>query len=236
MKPMAEHAHQVPDKYGDPIAIYHPRIHSYWRRILAVLPMLLLSVGILGFLGYKRPALPFTVLLVFVLLVAFFIIYSFLKPTIIVRTSTHILRGRMMGWQAVALADIDHTVFAERLAPKKSIIQEEAGKKFVAKGVPALWAVNEQKKRLLRVDGRIWDAKTMRKIAADIAPQTTVYSKINVIQMAKQWPGLVTFTELHPGWRSAIITIATVLVLLLITFGFLVPDDLLRQYNLLAAK
>ncbi|MBM7051522.1 hypothetical protein [Rothia sp. ZJ1223] len=230
---MAEHAHQVPDKYGEVVAIYHPRINSYFRRIMAALPALLLSVGILGFLAYKRPVLPFAVVLVLILLVAFFVIYSFLKPTIIVRTETHVMCGRMIGWQAVPLADIAHTVFVEHLAPKKTIAQEEAGKKIVAKGAPALWAVNEKKKRLMRVDGRIWDAKTMRKIASEIAPQTTVFSRINVVAFSQQWPGLVTFNELHPGWRSAAVAITTALVLGLIAFGFLAPDDLLRQYNLL---
>lgn len=233
MKPMAEHAHQVPDKYGEVVAIYHPRINSYWRRMVAAFPALLLSVGIIAFLVYKRPALPFSVALVVILLVAFFVVYSFLKPTIIVRTKTHLMRGRMIGWQAVPLVDIDHTVFAERLAPKKAIIQEEAGKKLVVKGVPALWAVNSAKKRLMRIDGRIWDAKTMRTIAGEIASQTTVYSRINVVHMAKQWPGLVTFNELHPGWRSAAVAIASLMVVAFIAFGFLAPEDLLRQYNLL---
>lgn len=230
---MAEHAHQVPDKYGEVVAIYHPRIQSYWRRIVAAFPALLLSVGIIAFLAYKRPLLPFAVALVVILLVAFFVVYSFLKPTIIVRTNTHVMRGRMIGWQAVPLADIDHTIFAEHLAPKKALVQEAAGHKFIAKGLPAMWAVNAKKKRVLRVNGRIWDAKTMRVIASEIAPQTTVYSRINVVQMAKQWPGLVTFSELHPGWRSATFAIACLIVVAFIAFGFLAPDELLRQYNLL---
>ncbi len=230
---MAEHAHQVPDKYGDVTAIYHPRMNSYGRRLMAAFPPILLAAGIIAFILYKRPLLPFMMILLLILVGTFFAVYSFLKPAIVVRTNTHILRGKMFGWQAVPLANIEHTVFAERLTPKKVVKQEEQGAKFISKGVPAMWAINDKRKRILRLDGRIWDAKNLRTIASDIAPQTTVYPKINVTQMAKVWPGLVTFNELHPGWRSALIAVVTAIVILAIALGFLVPDDVLRQYHLI---
>ena len=99
--------------------------------------------------------------------------------------------------------------------------------------MPALWAVNAKGKRAFRLDGRIWDAKTLRAIATAIAPQTTVYRVINVTQMNKQHPGLVTFNELHPGWKSTTVGVISLLFLLALALVALLPEETLHQFKIL---
>lgn len=231
---MAENAHEVPEKYGTVTDIYHPRINSYHRRILAVIPSGVLAVACLWFMVAKRPAPIAMVFLAIVALFALIGIYSVLKPHIVVKTDTHLLRGKLIGWEAIALKDINHTVLAERLIPKQATGKELTGLAAIRyKGLPALWAVTADKKRLFRLDGRIWDAKTMRKIAAAISPQTTFYPNINVTQMNKQWPGLVAFNELHPGWKSAIFGAISLIMLAALAVAALLPEEILQQFHIL---
>ncbi|MEU7992847.1 hypothetical protein [Rothia amarae] len=231
---MAEHVYQVPEKYGEAQGTYHPRIHSYHRRIFASIPPTLVILAIIFLLTRRRFALPYTIILIVVVIAAAFAIYSVLKPNIVVRTSTHLLRGRTIGWNVVPLANISQTVFAERLASKKSMNLPDGGAKSLRhKGIPAMWALNSAGKKVFRLDGRIWDGKTMRRIAADISDQTVVYPRINVVQMNKQHPGLVTFNELHPGWKSAAVSIVSLIVLIVLAAGALLPEETLRQFNIL---
>lgn len=231
---MAENAHEVPAKYGQVTNIYHPRIGSYHRRIIAGLPSAVLALACLWFMLAKRPTPLVMVLLALIAVGAVITLYSMLKPHLVVQTPTHILRGRLFGWHAVPLADIDHTVIAERLTPKQAAGKELTGVAAVRyKGVPALWAINTKKKRVFRLDGRIWDAKTLRTIASTLAPQTTVYPSINVTQMNKQWPGLVTFNELHPGWKSATVGTVAGIFLLALAVAALLPDETLQQLHIL---
>ncbi|WP_421084491.1 hypothetical protein [Rothia nasimurium] len=231
---MAENAHQVPKHYGEPTTVYHPRIHSYHRRVLAVLPSLLLALACIGFMGYKRPTPLVMVALALVAVFAICSIYGTLRPHIVVKTDTHVLRGRLYGWQAVPLASFAQTVLVERLTPKQASGKELKGAAALRyKGVPALFGVDGQGKRIFRLDGRIWDAKTLRSIATSIAPQTTVYTSINVVQMNKQHPGLVTFNELHPGWKSATLGAISAIFLVALVIAAFLPDDTLRQLHIL---
>ncbi|ORC25064.1 hypothetical protein A7979_08575 [Rothia nasimurium] len=231
---MAEHAHQVPEKYGDVTKIYHPRINSYHRRLIAGLPSGVLAVACIWFMLAKRPTPLFMILLGLIALGALCAIYSTLRPHLVVRTHTHILRGRLFGWEAVELSSIVHTVFAERLTPRQAAGKQLTGVAALRyKGVPALWALNAQGKRVFRLDGRIWDAKTLRTIATAIAPQTTVYPTINVTQMNKQHPGLVTFNELHPGWKSTTVGLISLAFLLALAVAAFLPDETLQQFNIL---
>lgn len=231
---MAEHAHQVPDKYGAVTKIFHPRINSYHRRLIAGVPAGVLALACIWFMVAKRPTPIFMVILGLIVLGALFAIYSTLRPQIVVKTETHVLSGRLFGWQAADLSEISQTVFAERLTPRQAAGKELTGMAALRyKGVPALWAVNAKGKRIFRLDGRIWDAKTLRAIATAIAPQTTVYQVINVTQMNKQHPGLVTFNELHPGWKSTTVGIISLVFLLALAVAALLPEETLQQFNIL---
>lgn len=231
---MAEHAHQVPEKYGQTVTVYHPRIHSYHRRLIAGVPSGILALACIWFMVAKHPRPIVMVVLAFIALSAIFAVYSMLRPQIVVKTDTHILRGKLVGWEAVPLANIEHTVLAERLTPKQASGKELKGVAALRfKGTPALWALNEKKKRVFRLDGRIWDTKTMRSIASSISPQTTVYKVINVTQMNTQHPGLVTFNELHPGWKSTTLGAISLAFLLALAVAAFLPAETLQEFNIL---
>ena len=163
---MAERAHEISSKHGTAEHIYHPRIRSYGRRVEAALPGTLTLIAALAFLGYKRPALPYTIVTLLIAFCAGISLYSVLKPTIVALTDTHVLRARLIGWKAVPLKNIDHTILVEKLYPKQA-----HGKKTTGMGrlryrpVPAMWAISKNKKPLMRLDGRVWDAKTMRTVS-----------------------------------------------------------------------
>ena len=216
---MAERAHEISSKHGTAEHIYHPRIRSYGRRVEAALPGTLTLIAALAFLGYKRPALPYTIVTLLIAFCAGISLYSVLKPTIVALTDTHVLRARLIGWKAVPLKNIDHTILVEkRYRP-----------------VPAMWAISKNKKPLMRLDGRVWDAKTMRTVSSKLSEQTTVYQKANVLDIDKLHPHLITFNELHPGWRSATIAVVAALVILLLGAGALLPEETARAIHLISS-
>ena len=92
---MAERAHEVPAKYGEVNELFHPRMRSYGRRIEAALPGTIVLLAALAFILYKRPALPYTILVLLIGTIAGVNLYSVLKPTIIVITKTHVLRTHL---------------------------------------------------------------------------------------------------------------------------------------------
>ena len=220
---MAERAHEISSKHGTAEHIYHPRIRSYGRRVEAALPGTLTLIAALAFLGYKRPALPYTIVTLLIAFCAGISLYSVLKPTIVALTDTHVLRARLIGWKAVPLKNIDHTILVEKLYPKQA-----HGKKTTGMGrlryrpVPAMWAISKNKKPLMRLDGRV-------------SEQTTVYQKANVLDIDKLHPHLITFNELHPGWRSATIAVVAALVILLLGAGALLPEETARAIHLISS-
>ena len=233
---MAERAHEISSKHGTAEHIYHPRIRSYGRRVEAALPGTLTLIAALAFLGYKRPALPYTIVTLLIAFCAGISLYSVLKPTIVALTDTHVLRARLIGWKAVPLKNIDHTILVEKLYPKQA-----HGKKTTGMGrlryrpVPAMWAIGKNKKPLMRLDGRVWDAKTMRTVSSKLSEQTTVCQKANVLNIDKLHPHLITFNELHPGWRSATIAVVAALVILLLGAGALLPEETARAIHLISS-
>lgn len=231
---MAEYAHQVPEKYGQPTTVYRPRITSFHRRLLAAAGPLLVAAASVAFMFYRRPAMKLSIVLILLVIGALVVAYSVLKPSIVVKTQTHILRGKLIGWQAVGLAQVDRTIVVERLTPKKALNSDAKGVMAVGnKGIPGAWLIDAAGKQLMRLDGRIWDYKTLKSIATSAAPQTISYTKINVVQMDQQHKGLITFNELHPGWRSATIAIVSAVIIVVLGLGAVLPEEILHDWNLL---
>ena len=224
---MAERAHEVPAKYGEVNELFHPRMRSYGRRIEAALPGTIVLLAALAFVFYKRPALPYTIFVLLIGAIAGVNLYSVLKPTIIVITKTHVLRARTFGWFAVPLENIDHTIFVEKLYPKK------AYGRLRYRSFPAMWAVDKDGKQLMRIDGRVWDGKTMREVSSKLSAQTTIYKQINVVNMDKEHKGLITFNELHPGWRSSLITALAVIIVAILFAASFMPEELARTIYLI---
>lgn len=214
--------------------IYRPRVTSYHRRLWAATGPLLVASAVLAFALFKRPTPLALVALLLIALGAFFAAYSVLKPSLVVLTDRYLLRGKLIGWQIIELKDVSQTLLVERLTPKKALSAEENSfNKMRFKGVPALWFLDSAGKSLMRLDGTIWDYKTLKKVASDASTQTLAYPKINVTQVNRQHPGLVTFNELHPGWRSTALALASALLILALAAGALLPESILQDLNLL---
>ncbi|WP_178945406.1 hypothetical protein [Kocuria sp. TGY1127_2] len=214
---MAENLRDVPAKYGTLQEGFYPRINSYGRRILSVLPTILLAIALLAILYFKRPAAAFVIVVLVMELLAATAVYSILKPAVAVVTDTHILRGRLIGWKAVPRNSVEHTVFVEKLKPKAALrASEGTWSRLRYRGIPGLWFIGSRGKSLMRFDGRVWDTKTLRKLSGKITPQTTMYSSINVTELAAEHKGLVSWTELHPAFRSTLIAILGLIFLALI--------------------
>lgn len=92
-----------------------------------------------------------------------------------------------------------------------------------------MWAVDKDGKQLMRLDGRVWDGKTMREVSSKLSAQTTIYKQINVISMDKEHKGLITFNELHPGWRSSLLTILAVIVVVILFAASFLPEEIARN-------
>ena len=222
---MAENVRDVPAKYGRLEEGFYPRIHSYGRRILAVLPTVLLAVALLAILYFKRPAAAFVIVVLVMEVVAATAVYSILKPAVAVITETHVLRGRLFGWKTVARASIEHTIFVEKLKPKAALSAGDgAWARLRYRGIPGLWFTGPQGKSLMRFDGRVWDAKTLRTLSGKVTPQTTVYSSINVTELAAKHKGLVSWHELHPAFRSTLIAAMGLVFLALIVILGVWPE------------
>ena len=232
---MAERAHEIPAKYGDVLELFHPRMRSYGRRIEAALPGTITLVAAIAFLAYKRPALPYLVLVLIICFFAGLSLYSVLKPTIVAITKTHVLRARIFGWHAVERKDMDHTIFVEKLYGKKAHGQDLSNvvAKLKYRSFPSMWALDKQGKSLLRLDGRVWDAKTMSTVASKLSDQTTVYKKANVLDIDRLHHGLITFTELHPGWKSATMAILAVLIVVIFGGAAILPEVMPRSIHLI---
>lgn len=76
----------------------------------------------------------------------------------------------------------------------------------------------------MRFDGRVWDAKTLRTLSGKVTPQTTVYSSINVTELAAKHKGLVSWHELHPAFRSTLIAAMGLVFLALIVILGVWPE------------
>lgn len=92
-----------------------------------------------------------------------------------------------------------------------------------------MWAVDKDGKQLMRIDGRVWDGKTMREVSSKLSAQTTIYKQINVVNMDKEHKGLITFNELHPGWRSSLMTALAVIIVAILFAASFLPEEVARN-------
>ena len=89
---MAETVRQVPPRYGEPEHVFHPRIGSYGRRVLAACPPLALVGLAVAMIWFRRPAL-------------------------VVLTASHVLTSRWVGFRAVERERVPQVVTVEALLP-----------------------------------------------------------------------------------------------------------------------
>jgi hypothetical protein len=205
---MADAARQVPEKYGPVRSVHRPRLGSYGRRLRGCVGPALLVAGILLVLWWRRPAAGIAVPLLAVALLAGAACWSRLGPALVVRTSSHVLRSRPVGFAATALADLDRVVTVGAL-------HREDGHPR-ARGRPYLWGADRSGRRVLELDGAVWDARTLEEVAAALGAPRTHVEHATVGEAAQRWPRLVPWRLRHPRLRSAAASAGLLLALALV--------------------
>lgn len=208
---MADTIRQIPEKYSTPQHVFHPRISSYGRRLWAALPPLLLVVVALAGLSYRRPAGSVAGLLILLAVSGGLVAYGYLRPALVVITRTHVLSSRWIGFHAVPRPRVAQVVTVERLLPPRS-------REGAVRGRPYLWLVSESGRRLMALDGVVWDATTLGTLAASTGAQHVNFKRATPAQVSEHWPRLVSWQVRYPRLRYAASSAALVLVVALIVW------------------
>lgn len=192
---MADSVRQVPEKYGPVRAVLRPRLGSYGRRLLSCLGPLLTVAVLVLFLWARRPAPGVTVVVLALVLLAGAACWVRLRPVLVVRTDSHVLRSRTVGFAATPLAEIEHVVTVGALH------RESAAPRRAAR--PHLWAAGRTGRRVLGLDGAVWDARSLEDVAGALGAPRTHLEQATAREAASRWPRLVPWGLRHPRLRSA---------------------------------
>lgn len=204
---MADTVRQVPEKYGPARAVLRPRLGSYGRRLLGSVPPLLVAALLLLLLWTRRPAPGVAAVALVLAVLAGAACWVRLRPALVVRTDSHVLRSRTVGFAATALADLDHVVTVGAL-------DRSAGPRSA--GRPQLWAADRAGRRVFALDGAVWDARAIEDVAAVLGAPRTHVERMTAREAAARWPRLVPWRLRHPRLGPAAGTAATLVVLLLV--------------------
>lgn len=192
---MADSVRQVPDKYGPVRAVLRPRLGSYGRRLLSCAGPLLVVAVLVLFLWARRPAPGVAAVVLALVLLAAAACWLRLRPVLVVRTDSHVLRSRTVGFAATPLAELEHVVTVGALhraadAPRPA-------------GRPHLWAAGRSGRRVLGLDGAVWDARALEDVAVALGAPRTHVECTTAREAAARWPRLVPWGIRHPRLRSA---------------------------------
>ncbi|MGX5669812.1 hypothetical protein ACWKWD_03800 [Kocuria rhizophila] len=202
---MAETVRQVPPRYGEPEHVFHPRIGSYGRRVLAACPPLAL-VGLAVAMIYVRRAGGLAlVLLVLLALAGAVACYAYLRPALVVLTASHVLTSRWVGFRAVERERVPQVVTVEALLPPHAAQGRTRGR-------PHLWFVTAAGRCALSLDGTVWDARTLQEIARLSGAQHVNFKRATPAQVSEHWPRLVSWRVRFPRVRYALSSAALVAV------------------------
>ncbi|MEU5468475.1 hypothetical protein [Kocuria salsicia] len=206
---MAETVRQVPQKYGVPEHVFHPRLGSYGRRLAASAAPLLLVVLAVGAIFYRRPAGPVTGVLALTALAGLVGAYVNLRPALAVLTPGFVLVSRWVGFHAVARERITQVVTVEKLLAPRS----GSGR---SRGRPYLWFVTASGRRALGLDGTVWDARTLDELARASGAQHVNFRQATPAQVSENWRRLVPWHVRHPRLRYATSSLALLTVIALL--------------------
>ncbi|MFI7482569.1 hypothetical protein ACH9EU_09125 [Kocuria sp. M1R5S2] len=206
---MADAVRQVPEKYGPVRDVLRPRLGSYGRRLLGSATPLLVATVLVLFLWSRRPAPGVAAVALVLVLLAAAAAWVRLRPALVVRTDSHVLRSRTVGFAATALADLDHVVTVGALQ------RSADGSRRSAR--PHLWAADRSGRRVLGLDGAVWDARALEDVAAALGVPRTHVERTTAREAAARWPRLVPWRLRHPRLSSAAGTAGVLAVLALVT-------------------
>lgn len=205
---MADAVRQVPEKYGPVRAVLRPRLGSYGRRLLACLAPMLAGAVLLLLLWSRRPGPAVAVVLLGLVLVAALACWLRLRPALVVRTDSHVLRSRTVGFAATPLTEVEHVVTIGALH-RAAGAQRSAAR-------PHLWAAGRSGRRVLGLDGAVWDARALEDVAVALGAPRTHLERATAREAAARWPRLVPWGLRHPRLRSAASSAGLLAVLALV--------------------
>lgn len=193
---MADSVRQVPERYGPVRAVLRPRLGSYGRRLRSCAGPLLVVAVLVLFLWARRPAPDVAAVVLVLVLLAAAVCWLRLRPVLVVRTDSHVLRSRTVGFAATPLAELEHVVTVGALhrapgAPRPA-------------GRPHLWAAGRSGRRVLGLDGAVWDARALEDVAVVLGAPRTHLERTTAREAAARWPRLVPWGIRHPRLRSAV--------------------------------
>ncbi|KLU08787.1 hypothetical protein [Kocuria sp. SM24M-10] len=204
---MADAVRQVPEKYGPVRAVLRPRLGSYGRRLLACSAPMLAGAVLLLLLWSRRPGPAVAVVLLGLVLVAALACWLRLRPALVVRTDSHLLRSRTVGFAATPLARLDSVVTVGALH-RSADSPRRAGR-------PHLWAADRSGRRVFALDGDVWDARALGEVAEALDAPRTHVEQLTAGQAAARWPRLVPWRLRHQRLCSAASSAAVIAVLAL---------------------
>lgn len=199
---MADNIRHIPERFGQVSQVWHPRITSMGRRILACLPAVVLGVLCLLVLWMRRPAPVISAIIVVVVLVCVALCWVWLRPSTVAVTGSHVLGSRAVGFRDVARSKVSRAVVVESL--EKPGQDAKRGGKAPKRGLarPFLWLVDDDGRRLFRLDGTVWDVRTMRELATYLGVPVEQYRRTEPKALRERWPKLVTPLMRHPWIKS----------------------------------
>lgn len=211
---MAETVRQIPAKYSVPLHVFHPAISSYGRRAGAAAAPLLLVAAVVLVLWWVRPRGPVIAVLVLLAVLGGLTAYGYLRPALAAITPTHALSSRWIGFRAAARADVAQVVTVDALLTGDAGADPGTGR-GARRGGAQLWLVSAAGRRMLSLDGRVWDATTLRRFARLSGAQHVHFQRATPAELARHWPRLVPWRLRHPRLRYALSSAALVGVLAL---------------------
>ncbi|MDO4253804.1 MAG: hypothetical protein Q4C81_01445 [Kocuria sp.] len=202
---MADDIRRIPERFGAVQAVWHPRITSVGRRLLACLPPGLLGVICLVVLWMRRPAPVISALIVVVIAVCIGLCWVWLRPNTVAVTNSHVVGSRLVGFHTVKHSDISGVVLVDSF--EKPGQSARKGGKAPRRGFarPLLWLVDNTGRSLLRLDGTVWDPKSMTEMADYLRVPVERIQRVEPKQLAQSWPKLVTPLMRYP-WITSVFT------------------------------
>lgn len=214
---MAESIRQIPAKYGTAERVLHPRIGSMGRRLLACLPAVVLGLLCLAVLGVRRPAPMGIIVLVIVIIGCAVSAWRWLRPVTVAITPTHVLGSRTIGFHTMERAKIERLVVVDSLR-RSARTGSDGTKRRRGVARPYLWAADDAGRRLFRMDGTIWDRKSIDRLVEHLGVKTERFAQASPAHMAKTWPRLVGPFMRFPWLRPLLTGLAAIAAVLLLVW------------------
>lgn len=200
---MAENIRHIPERFGAVQQVWHPRITSMGRRLLACLPAALLAVVCLGVLWLRRPAPAILAIIVVVMLICFALCWVWLRPVTVAVTESHVLSSRAIGFHNVQRTKIARAVLVEALEKPRKATQDSGTTRKRGLTRPYLWLADHAGRRLCRFDGTVWDLKSVDSLSSYLDVPVERFHRATAREVAATRPKLVGLSMRHPWIKSA---------------------------------